>query len=236
MISVCIATFNGEKFIREQLISILDQLEPTDEVIVSDDGSSDRTVQIVADLNDVRIKIRKNSEKGIVRNFETALLNASGDVIFLADQDDIWLKGRVKKMLHALHEFDLVISNAIIYDESNQEKRSDLFSVLRPKTGFFNNLARNRYPGCCIAFRAEILNLCMPFPKNIPMHDWWITLISKIAGRKFKLIDQPLMLYRRHGENASYTTRKSVNKFSRQIYMRILMMTYVVVRLASRLR
>ena len=91
MISVCIATYNGEKYLREQLDSILPQLAESDEVIVSDDGSTDGTIDLITSLNDPRIKIVSNSgRKGYVGNFENALKHTTGDYIFLSDQDDIW--------------------------------------------------------------------------------------------------------------------------------------------------
>ena len=92
MISVCIATYNGEKYIKEQLLSILPQLGKKDEVIISDDHSTDNTLDIVKGLNDNRIKIvMNNREKGYTSNFENALSYAIGDYIFLSDQDDIWM-------------------------------------------------------------------------------------------------------------------------------------------------
>ena len=90
-ISVCIATYNGAKYIEEQVQSILYQLSEKDEIINSDDGSKDNTLAIIKSLNDARIKVIHNTLKhGLVSNFENAIKHADGDYIFLSDQDDIW--------------------------------------------------------------------------------------------------------------------------------------------------
>ena len=110
MLTVCIATYNGEKYIRQQLNSVLIQLGENDEVIISDDSSSDATVEIVRSFNDSRIKLLvDNKFSSPVRNFENALKYATGDYIFLCDQDDIWLPDKVKSMLPYLKkQCDLV--------------------------------------------------------------------------------------------------------------------------------
>ena len=125
-ISVCLATYNGEKYIKEQLDSILPQLSANDEIIISDDNSTDDTINIIRSLNDERIKIYVNKTKGIVKNFENALNNASGDIIFLSDQDDVWKNDKVKKILSAFssdNSLTLVFSNAEIIDENGISKK-----------------------------------------------------------------------------------------------------------------
>ncbi|MEK5777350.1 glycosyltransferase, partial [Acinetobacter nosocomialis] len=100
MISVCLATYNGEKYIVEQLTSILSQLSPTDEVIISDDHSTDETLLLIKSLNDPRIKIITNElGKGYTKNFENAINHSSGDYIFLSDQDDVWVENKVELMM-----------------------------------------------------------------------------------------------------------------------------------------
>ncbi|EXY58193.1 glycosyltransferase, partial [Bacteroides fragilis] len=96
LISVCIATYNGEKFIVEQLKTILSQLTDFDEIIISDDHSSDCTLSLIRSFRDPRIKIYLNeNDKGYTSNFENALKKATGEIIFIADQDDIWKKDKV---------------------------------------------------------------------------------------------------------------------------------------------
>jgi len=98
-ISVAIATYNGEKFIQRQLQSILEQLDENAEIIISDDGSSDNTLTVIKNFNDKRITVLRNPEKGLIKNFENALKHTTGNIIFLADQDDVWVKGKVTTMI-----------------------------------------------------------------------------------------------------------------------------------------
>lgn len=110
MISVCMASYNGAIFIKQQAVSILNQLGLEDELIISDDGSKDNTLEILASLNDSRIKIYHHSAPhGVVSNFENAIKHASGDYIFLSDQDDIWLSNKKEKCLSCLQEYDLYL-------------------------------------------------------------------------------------------------------------------------------
>jgi glycosyltransferase involved in cell wall biosynthesis len=118
MISVCLTTYNGEKYILEQLRSILSQLESDDEVIISDDNSSDCTLELIENIADRRVKIFKNiQKKGIQSNVENALNKAKGDIIFLSDQDDFWLPDKVSIIIKALQKNDLIVSDCYITDK-----------------------------------------------------------------------------------------------------------------------
>ena len=222
-ISVCMATYNGEKYIKEQLDSILIQLSDSDEVIVSDDGSSDKTIEIIERLNDSRIKIILNKgEKGYTKNFENALKNSDGDIIFLSDQDDVWEKNKVKDMVKELSSYDLVISNAEIVDKDLKLINKSHFDLRGVKRGFWINFLKTRYIGACMAFKGEVLKKVLPFPKNQKLcaHDYWITIVCE-AFYKVKLIDQPLIKYRRHGNNASSGGDKSKNTLLKKIRVRL---------------
>lgn len=128
-ISICLASYNGEKYIKEQLLSILPQLSEKDEVIISDDNSSDNTLGIVRGFDDKRIKIYINEgSHGVVSNFENAIKHASGDYIFLSDQDDIWLSNKKEKCLSCLQEYDFISHNAFIVDEHGVLSGKDYFS------------------------------------------------------------------------------------------------------------
>ena len=121
MISVCMATYNGEKYIREQMDSILQQLGEGDELIISDDLSSDKTVEIIKSYKDKRIKLYIHGDNhGFVRNFENALVHADGDIIFLSDQDDIWMPDKVKVTIAALANCDFTVSDCITINENEQ--------------------------------------------------------------------------------------------------------------------
>lgn len=118
MISVCIATYNGEKYIGEQIASILKQLNANDEVIISDDGSTDATLSIIKTFQDPRIRVIPGPQKhSPTQNFENVLHHAQGDYIFLSDQDDVWKTNKVATCMKWLQKYDCVISNAEVTDE-----------------------------------------------------------------------------------------------------------------------
>ncbi len=213
-ISVCIATFNGSKYIKEQLASILNQLTVYDEVIISDDQSTDNTLAIIKSFNDPRIKIFEDKKFGSpIFNFENAIKKATGEYIFLSDQDDVWLPNKVKVMVEALHKHDLVISNALIADESLNIVKDSYFEWRKSRTGIYKNLLVNSYLGCCMAFKRKLLKNIIPFPKNIPMHDMWIGMIAELYYKPV-FINEKLMIYRRHTNNATVLTENYTSKES----------------------
>ena len=219
MISVCIPTFNGAKYIRVQLESILSSPLIT-EVIVSDDGSVDETVEIVKSFNDARIKLIQGPRAGLVRNYELLFSLAKGEYIFLSDQEDLWLQNKVSVMLTRLHDVDLVVSDCTVVDSQPNLLPPSFFTLRNSGPGLARNLFRNCYLGCCMAFRRRLLKHVLPFPAKLPMHDWWLGLIAETFG-SVAFINQPLMMYRRHGGNASPTTEKSLIPWTTRIRWRI---------------
>lgn len=231
-ISVCLATYNGEKYIKEQLDSILSQLEPTDEVIISDDHSTDNTIKVIEALQDNRIKIFKNNlGKGYSKNFENAINHSSGDYIFLSDQDDVWMDNKVSKMMIELDNYDLVISDALISDGELNPTLGSHFKLHGTKSGFINNWLKTRYIGACMAFKKQMLAKMLPFPENqnLAAHDYWIANVGEYFF-KVKLINEPLIKYRRHGKNASTGGLKSDNSFQHKMKVRF----YVLLQLIKR--
>lgn len=210
MISVCIASYNGEQELGRQLDSVLPQLSPDDEVVISLDPSTDRTREVIAAYGDARLKVVDGPGLGSpIPNFENALAHASGDYIFLCDQDDQWMPKKVEVMMKALQTAACVVSDCIVTDADLNVIEPSFYAVNRTCTGFlFNLLVRNGYLGCCMAFRREVLQRALPFPKNTPMHDIWI---GCVAARYYnvRFIPDRLMYYRRHGHNASTTSGKS---------------------------
>ena len=222
MISVCLATYNGEKYIKEQLLSILPQLQESDEVIISDDGSTDQTISIIEEMQSSRILVIKNNGKhGFTGNFENALNHAKGDIIFLSDQDDVWNEDKVLLSIEALKDADLAVSNAEIVDGELNQTHPSHFNLYNVKSGFFINFASTRYIGACMAFKRSILEKALPFPdKHIYcQHDWWIAMIAEYYY-KVTLIDKTLIKYRRHENNALTGGNKSTNSFFKILYTR----------------
>lgn len=217
MISVCMATKNGASYVAAQIDSILLQLSADDELIISDDGSSDDTVQIIQSYQDKRIKlIRHNIPQGVTRNFEASLKASSGDFIFLADQDDVWLPSKVEVMRYHLKEHDLVISDCLVVDHSLRIKNRSFFTHNKSGKGLIRNILKNSYMGCCMAFNRRLLNRALPFPKDIPIHDFWIGLIGEMYF-KVQFIPDVLVYHRRHASNASSTGGASVFSLPRKV-------------------
>jgi len=240
MISVCMATYNGEKYIKEQLDSIIKQLNDDDEIVISDDGSTDKTISIINNYNDSRIKIYHHVKKKqkfkfgyVSKNFENALRNAKGDFIFLADQDDIWLGDKVEKQTLALQNADLVLSDCKIVDESLKVIVTSKFNLENVKIGFLKNIYKSGYLGCCMAFRKNTLEYILPFPKNVP-HDLWIGLIANYKG-KFNLQNNQLLLYRRHSNNISATNplflerKRNLPKNNNSLFFKLSYRFYILV-------
>ena len=231
MISICIATYNGEKYIQEQLSSILSQLNKEDEIIISDDGSKDNTLRIIQSFNDPRIKIFYNLKRhGVVPNFENALKYANGDYIFFSDQDDIWAPNKVNRCIEALQNHDLVIHNSLIMDGEGNISDIDFFSKRKSQKGYWKNLYKNSFVGSCMAFRKELLPHALPFPKHILWHDMWIGLMAERKGSTIFIPDK-LLYYRRHGNNASATAEKSSFSLLFQLKYRLQMLYYVTTRI-----
>ncbi len=235
-ISVCIATYNGASFIVRQLATVLPQLRPDDEVVVSDDSSSDNTLELIYSFNDQRIRIFPGQQfRSPTYNFEHALKQSRGEIIFLADQDDEWTEGWVEVALQHLTEVSLVVSNMRIIDAEGSVimQPGDRANKRRPTSGTFKNLYRNSYIGCCCAFRREVLKIALPFPHDLPWHDWWIGLIADVFF-KTRFLDEPFIRYRRHSSNASPTSEKSPFPLSRKLHMRLIMARSLSLRIIRR--
>ena len=208
------ATYNGAAYIERQLRSILCQLAPADEVILVDDHSSDATLDVVGRIGDRRIKIYRNDfNEGIIRTFERSLRHASGDVIFLSDQDDIWYPEKVKKFMEVFDgrpDVTLVLSDAKIINDADEVVAE---SYLETRGGFssgiWHNIVKNKYLGCTMAFRRSMIDMSLPIPKDVPMHDVWIGCINSIYGKSC-LLNAPLMGYRRHRYNATPSRRRGI--------------------------
>jgi glycosyltransferase involved in cell wall biosynthesis len=230
MISVCMATYNGACFINQQLDSILIQLSTDDEIIISDDNSTDNTVELIQSYNDKRIKLIFNPNKGIISNFENALNQSSGEFIFLSDQDDVWCQGKVVKMIQILQNVDLIVTNAVMVDEYGNEMTKSYFEVNNTKPGFIRNIINPSYLGCAMAFKKEVKSYILPFPSNIPMHDIWIGSLVSLKGNVMFLKDK-LILYRRHGQNASFSGEKSLAPLSKKISYRVVLLILLLKRI-----
>ena len=203
-VSVAMATYNGEKYIKEQIETILNNLDDKDELVISDDGSSDMTIEIINKINDKRIKLLEGPRKGLKKNFENAIKNTTGDVIFLSDQDDIWMENKVEKVLECFNNnnYILIQHDAVVVDEIDKVIYESFAEHRKVKTGVIKNLIKNSYHGCCIAFRKELIKEILPIPDNVYLHDEWIGIVAELNGKTY-FLDEKLIKYRRHSENTS---------------------------------
>lgn len=216
------ATYNGQLFIKSQLTSILKQLASEDEVVIVDDVSTDNTLDIIEGFKDTRIRVFRNpGNLGVVKTFENALSKASGDIIYLSDQDDVWLDNKVDKIISVFEanpDITLVLSDAQLIDSNGDLISHSFFSGVGGfRAGAVRNIVSNRYLGCTMAFKRNMLHYFLPIPHDIPMHDMWIGILNNVFG-KVSFINEPLIQYRRHSHNA--TSLKHAN-FSQMLRWRI---------------
>lgn len=228
MISVCIATYQGAGVLAEQLGSILPQLSSGDEVVISDDHSSDATLEVVRSFHSPLVRIVEGPCKGSpIPNFENALRHAKGDIVFLSDQDDKWTSDKVEVMVRALETSDCVVSDCVVTNAEMEPTASSFYEINSTRTGFLYNLVRkNGYLGCCMAFRRNVLEDALPFPKNIPMHDIWIGNVAA-CFHTVSFIPEKLIYFRRHGSNASHTAEKSRYSLGKKLLFRLRVVIYL---------
>lgn len=206
LVSVAIATYNGAKYIHEQLDSIISQTYTKLEIIIIDDGSTDGTQQIIAKYQakyQGLIKLHHNiSNLGSIKSFELALKLCSGDYIALSDQDDIWFPNKIEELLNNIHDNLLIHSDAIIVDENMNVKYPSHFKLSKDKSlnTFSDYLLQNNVTGCTAMLSRKLLQLSLPFPEQIFAHDHYLAIIASFYG-KIKLLDKPLVYYRQHSNN-----------------------------------
>lgn len=228
MISVCIATYNGEKYIEEQLRSILCQIGEEDEVVLSDDGSSDRTLEIVTALKDDRIKLfhHKKEQAPVrfrfdytTRNFNFAIQQAKGDYIFLADQDDVWLPRKVEVTMKVLQRADIAISDCKVTDGDLNVVLQSRFGGRKQSVGLMHNTIKPGNPGCCMAFNKRVAEKIMPIPPCGVAQDVWFAVLGNMYF-PVEFIYEPLILFRRHEGNVSSSMGKSHDSVSYRLSYR----------------
>jgi len=205
-VSIALATYNGERYLQEQLNSLVDQNRLPDELVICDDGSVDDTLKIIDYFKinaPFMVKVYRNSVRlGYSANFERAISFCKGDVIFLCDQDDVWFPDKLKVVLNTFESEKralVVINNAVLTDEhlNSSNKLTVIDQTL--SAGFTTD---SIIVGCCTAFKAELLSFILPVPHDYLPHDSWIHKLS-INLKSRIVISQPLQFYRRHGENTS---------------------------------
>ncbi|MCB5273865.1 putative glycosyltransferase EpsE [Arthrobacter sp. SO5] len=205
-ISVCMAAYNGSLHIEEQIDSILAELGVHDELVVVNDASIDTTAKIIRAIEDPRIRlIEAATNAGYVRTFERALGVARGEYVFLSDQDDIWIPGRVELMIAALGGCQMVVSNC-----EHIEGPVGRFHEIRLRAEDSTHTVRNivgilvgyrLHWGCAMAFHRDLLRQILPFPPHMTeSHDQWIALVGNM-NRSITYLEANTILHRLHGKN-----------------------------------
>src|SRR5215213_363952 len=211
-VSVVVCTYNGEKFLHQQLESLISQTYPDLEIIISDDNSTDSTVKIAESFQrrDPRIQIHINKNNlGYNRNFEQAFDLATGDFIAVCDQDDIWKPNKIEAMM------PLFVDGAILICCRSVRFRNqipDVEKYCRRKLFTGNDIRRLMYvndiAGHNIIFKKELVQFAKPFPEGV-FYDWWLTIVAAVFGT-VKATDKVYTFHRWHTDNA--TLRKKEQK------------------------
>lgn len=227
MISIAMATYNGEKYLREQIDSILNQTIQDFELIVCDDCSTDTTWNILQDYQsqDRRIKCYRNEENlGFKKNFEKAIGLCTGEYIALSDQDDVWLPNHLEILKHNIGNCDLCAGNALFVDAKMSLLNLDMLTFLRINFIPKNDLEwlhflvhRNVIQGAACLFRRQLSITCLPSPDTCKFHDYWLALNAAL-NNGIKYIENPILYYRQHNHNVTGFHRLSLRARIKRLY------------------
>jgi len=223
-IGICLATYNGEKYIEEQLKSIFSQTYQHFKLYISDDNSSDRTLEVVRAFQKLypeQIDVMANRRRlGVVRNFEQILLSCNEKYIALCDQDDIWANDKLEKQLNVLIEHEkanmpiLVHSDLKMIDSKNHMLYNSYFryrKIKLTKNKSVNKIiSHNGVMGCSVLMNSTLVEMALPFPQKLDVHDYWLALVNEVFGIRIT-IEQPLVNYRIHENNTSNSINKLTN-------------------------
>ena len=221
-VSIAMAVYNGGKYINEQLGSIVSQLTEADELVISDNMSTDDSRDIILSYAKLypNIKFFECNEQGIVANFENAIIHCSGKYVLLADQDDVWNCNKIEEIVKKFNMSDayVILHDCDYVNEYLEKSNKTLFEDKKVKIGYKKNLWKNSYQGCCLAFKSEMIPVICPIPRNLPIHDQWIGLLAEKLGRS-ELLYEKLILHRKYkGSNST----KHISIARRQHNMKIL--------------
>ncbi len=204
-ISVVVATYNGEPFLRKQLDSILSQSLPPKEIIVVDDCSSDGTINILNEYASSNASFRiilNENNIGYIRNFEKGMMLATGDLIALSDQDDIWMPEKLETLYQNIGAHLIIYSNSELIDENGASLHQKM-SDIKNQIGYYNCLMYTIgawAPGHTFLFKKELVERCIPFP-SLVTHDFWLGFVATCYS-PIKYLPETLVLYRQHTFNA----------------------------------
>lgn len=220
-VDVLLATYNGEKYLKEQIDSILGQTHSDFRLLISDDGSTDDTRKILEEYKnkDSRIQVFfQESNLGVVKNFEFLLKKVESKYYMFSDQDDIWKAEKIEKSLNKIENdnCDLVYSDLEVVDEKlnvtyeSYWKLKGIYNKIKKYNNFESLYLNNFVTGCTIISKKELIDTYLPLPNTSKyvLHDYWISLILSQNG-KIDYIEEPLIKYRQHKNNKVGSKKKS---------------------------
>lgn len=219
-VNILMATYNGRKYLKEQIDSILNQTYTDFRLLISDDASTDSTLKILEqyEKKDKRIEIYSHEKNiGVVANFEFLLSKVRSEYFMFADQDDVWENDKVEKSLKKLEETgsDLVFTDLEVVDEKLNQiapsfwKQKGFYEKIKKYNGFDALYLNNYINGCTMLCKSLWINKVLPFPRDSKyvIHDYWLALVVSQEG-KLTYIEKPMMKYRQHGKNQVGSKRK----------------------------
>ncbi|MCQ2199983.1 MAG: glycosyltransferase [Paludibacteraceae bacterium] len=202
-ISIAIATYNGAKYLREQLDSLYRQTRVPDEVVVSDDCSTDSTRAILEEYHQSHglIYIANEHNLGFNRNFENALMHTTGDYVLICDQDDIWFDNKVETLYNTIIKYDASKPAAVSSTTIDYVDGVPTRDHTTPRLTWKHMLQGHGCQGCCAILNRALLDKVLPLnlPKGM-MYDAYIGFVACMLGN-WENIGTPLMYYRHHSSN-----------------------------------
>jgi len=229
LISVVMATFNGEMFLQKQLLSLNRLTYKNVEIIISDDGSTDDTLKIISEFNFKHpVKLLHNpGPRGVAYNFSYGLQHAQGEFIALCNQDDIWMENKLETLLEYIEDYDIIHAKCSVIDEEDKPHPADhmheAYEIDKSKlihfTDYFttNNITANPLLVASTSLiRRSFLENILPLPTDLLSLDWWIALEAIKNGNGIAYIHKPVVYYRQHKKNATKVFENDISWLDKQ--------------------
>ncbi len=225
-IIILLSTYNGAKYLKNQIDSLVSQTYDDFRIIARDDGSSDESFQILKSYDKIEIvDSRQNlgAKGSFAELLEYAVKHTDGEFFMFCDQDDVWKNYKIKKTLAKMQEMQhecgdiplLVHSDVVVADEGLEVMAGSFwkFQNIDPKRDALSHLMlQNVVTGCTMMINRKLANLVGKIPTEAIMHDWWIAIVASCFG-KIGWVDEPLMLYRQHSSNDTGAKRYGLGYF-----------------------